>query len=429
MRIVHFTNNLIDGAGKAAYQLHQALLKHGIDSLMLVLTAGLKDPTVVELKPDNGASLIRNKIAWKVNAVRSSPRCLFNFNIPFVTWEGIQVLLKDVDIVCLYSIQAFLSSNLIRKIYLETKAPIVWTPLDIEPMTGGCHFNSGCMNFSRDCGNCPQLARGKADDISKRTLLQKKNDLKGFPITLVAGSSWAERCIKESSLFGANNVKNILLGVDEKIFSKVDKELARKHLQLPQDKKLILFGAFNLKDKRKGGEYLVAALERLQNRLLTAGEDCRDSVVMVTMGRQNGFHIEGLSFEHIHFGEIRDDKKLACAYQAADVLAVPSMDDFGPMMINQAFMCETPVVAFHVGVAPDLIKTKQAGFLAQNFSADDFSLGLNQCLFEKNDQVDDISQALREVCRSATQANRYISLFQEIRNRQSLREDGQLSLV
>ena len=433
MKVIHLTNNLTDGAGRAVYRLHKALLGQGVASLLLVFKKDCSDDnTVIELSPARltksaiksnkdilcrGISFILfilRQFYWKLKVYkRWKALTAFNPNISFVSIHKIRRYLENIDIICLYSVQGFLSSRLIREIYLVCKAPIVWTPLDIEPLTGGCHFNNGCMRFRQSCGNCPQLANRKGD-ISRRILSQKKKDLKELPIALVAGSFWAHDCIRNSSLFGSKRTKRIYLSVDQDIFAKVDKKVARKILKLPNEKKIILFGAFSLSDKRKGGEYLLAALRKLHDRLRSFDENLCDSVMLLTMGRKDGFKANGLPFNWKHLGEVRDDRLLSLVYQASDVLASPSIDDFGPMMVNEALMCATPVVAFHVGVAPDLIKSRKDGYLAKNYCVDDFSSGLFQCLFEDRDCHHNAYQERSEDCRPSNQAKQYVSLFEEV---------------
>ncbi len=431
-KVVHFTNNLIDGAGRAAYRLHKALLEQGVESLMLVFEGGCSDDTVIEIsdahitKPaiksnknilfrcTSLISFISRGVYWKLKSNRWKPLTLFNLNIPFVSINRVQKYLQDVEIICIYSVRAFLSSSLIRDIYLVCKAPVVWTPLDIEPLTGGCHFNNGCMRFTQSCGNCPQLGNAGKEDISRRIWCQKKRDLENIPITFVAGSSWVFNHIKSSSLFGSRRIKKIFLSVDQNVFSKVDKEKAREILQLPKEKKIILFGAFNLNDKRKGGHYLLAALKKLNERLGCIDGTLCDSVILLTIGRPNGFNGDDMPFNWIHLGEVKDDRALSLVYHASDVLASPSVDDFGPMMVNETFMCSTPIVAFNVGVATDILKSGENGYLAENYSVDDFSSGLFQFLFGKRDYNKDADLELREECMPSNQANHYISLFEEL---------------
>lgn len=432
MKVVHFTNNLSDGAGKAAYRLHKALLEQGVESLMLVFKGACSDDTVIELsgahvtKPAiksnkdilyRGISFIPfifRKVYWKLKSNKWKPLTLFNLNIPLVSINNVRKYLEDVDIICLYSIQAFLSSSLIRDIYLVCKAPIVWTPMDIEPLTGGCHFNNGCMRFAESCGNCPQLGSRREGDISRRIWSQKKKDLKNIPITFVACSSWVLDHIEKSSLFGSKRTEKIFLSVDQHVFTKVDKEIARKILQLPITDKIILFGCFDLNDKRKGGAYLLEALEKLHCKIGPDKREIIESVALVTFGRRNGFDASRLPFKWIHLGEVRDDRILSLLYQASDVLASPSIDDFGPMMVNEVFMCYTPVVAFRLGVAIDLIKSKQEGYVAKKYDADDFASGLQQCLFQKREGNNTVLQEMRENCCPDFQAKQYCSLFQEL---------------
>ena len=434
MKVVHFTNNLSDGAGKAAYRLHKALLEKGVESLMLVYRGDCSDDTVIEITGGMAAKQIvksykdilyrsifdipfyLQKAAWKLNHYRWKPSTLFNFNIPFVSIKKLHKYLHGVEIICLHSIQGVLSSSLIRDIYRVWKVPIVWTPMDIEPLTGGCHFNNECRRFTESCGNCPQLGNEREGDISRRILDNKKKDLKNIPITFVAGSSWVLEHIRSSSLFGSKQIKNIFLSVGQEFLKKGDKEIARETLQLPKKIKLILFGAFNLNDRRKGGQYLLMALKKLHEKLADHDRALCDSVNLLTIGKQNGFKTNDLPFNTIHLGEIRDDRLLSLIYQASDVLASPSIDDCGPMMVNEAYMCAIPIVAFNVGVAPDLVKSNSEGYLVKNFSVDDFSSGLFQCLFGGIDCSQDTEQKLREECRPSTQATQYISLFDELLN-------------
>ncbi len=79
-------------------------------------------------------------------------------------------------------------------------------------------------------------------------------------------------------------------------------------------------------------------------------------------------------FKVIHTGSLPYDK-LAEYYGMADVYLSGSIQDAGPMMINQALMCGTPVVAFNIGTACDLINSK-TGYLANYMDINDFSTGI-----------------------------------------------------
>jgi len=143
-------------------------------------------------------------------------------------------------------------------------------------------------------------------------------------------------------------------------------------------------------------------------------------VALVTIGRKGCFDASNLSFEWIHMGEVSDDRMVSLVFQASDVFACPSIDDVGPMMINEAFMCGTPVVAFDSGVAVDLIISENVGYVAQHCNAEDFSLGLSKVLWGKRENnISGKVGELREACTPRFQARQYIKLFKLL-----LRERG-----
>jgi len=57
-------------------------------------------------------------------------------------------------------------------------------------------------------------------------------------------------------------------------------------------------------------------------------------------------------------------KKLMEVYKAADLFISSSVEDSGPLMVNQSIAAGTPVAAFNVGVANDLVIDGKTGVLA-----------------------------------------------------------------
>ena len=433
MKVVHFTHNLIDGGGRAAYRLHKALLKEGIESLMLVSKGDSSDRSVIELPTvlhnfqikKNEDSLISainyyialfgHKAYWKLILNRWKPLTLFNLNISLVGKGQILKHLHGAEIICLYSIQEFLSSSLIRDIYSSCRIPIVWTLMDIEPITGGCHFNNGCDRFMAKCGNCPQLPKRMENDISRRIWRQKSVDYSNIPITMVAVTTNSREQIAKSSLFRKNRIEKILLSVSESIYKKIDKSIAREALGLPKDKRIVLFGCFSLDDSRKGGDYLLEALMQLLHDSNLNGMKLGDEVVLVTMGRKGNFDASQVPAEWIHLGPVNDDRMVSLVFHACDVFVCPSIDDVGPMMINEAFMCGTRVVAFDSGVAPDLIDSAGAGYVVEHGDVNGLSDALSKCLSDVSygEICQDVAR-LRKSCTPKFQANEYLSVFNSL---------------
>ena len=102
MKVVHFTNNLRDGAGRSAYRVHKALLEQGIDSLMLVFSGDTSDRSVIRVpashpnfqidgSPNNFLKFfyyhipfIGCKVYWRLRLNIWKPLSIFNFNISVI---------------------------------------------------------------------------------------------------------------------------------------------------------------------------------------------------------------------------------------------------------------------------------------------------------------------------------------------------------
>jgi len=87
------------------------------------------------------------------------------------------------------------------------------------------------------------------------------------------------------------------------------------------------------------------------------------------------------NFAHLpvkaHFlGKISDANQMVQAYNAADVLIVPSLEDNLPNTIMEAMACGTPAVGFDTGGIPEMIGHLESGFIALSKSASSLSEGI-----------------------------------------------------
>jgi glycosyltransferase involved in cell wall biosynthesis len=185
-------------------------------------------------------------------------------------------------------------------------------------------------------------------------------------------------------------------------------------LHLPQNKKIIFFGATYLEDRRKGMPLLLEALAETRRRLKTSADD----VFLLVAGLNGNQLMTKLPFAGKYIGQLNDDLTLALAYQGADLFVCPSVEDAGPMMIPEAMMCGTPVVAFHTGGAPDLIQTGKNGYLARLTDSTDLANGILAFLEADN------GSAFRRLAYSVANSNhspnevaiRYSTLFHSLVN-------------
>ena len=65
------------------------------------------------------------------------------------------------------------------------------------------------------------------------------------------------------------------------------------------------------------------------------------------------------------------------------------------MIINESILCGTPVVAFNMGVAPDLVHTGRTGYRARLKDEADMAAGLRRLLEMDEESI----REMREECR------------------------------
>jgi glycosyltransferase involved in cell wall biosynthesis len=257
--------------------------------------------------------------------------------------------------------------------------------MDVEPLTGGCHYAFGCDGFTRSCGRCPQLGSNNDRDRSRALWERKRGFLRDLPVVFIAPTGWVESRIRESSLFGGHRVERIPLAVDTSVFRPGDQADARDRLGLPRERKILFFGCSLHKDPRKGMSYLEEALHILAPRLRDdGGSQGVDRVLLLVAGVPSGDWLESLPFRRVEMGHIDDDSRLALAYRASDMFVCPSVEEAGPMMIPESMLCGTPVVAFDTGGAPDLIRPGATGYLARYKDSGDLAEGIFRLLMDRH---------------------------------------------
>ncbi len=382
------------GAAVACRRLQKALMKTGTDAKLLVQEKCDDDQSVIE----TGSGFWKRKKNFLLFAFErfyflfyeASKEIRFAFS-PAIAGENIHKnnLIKEADIIHIHWFnQGFLSLKNLKRLIALNK-PIVWTLHDMWVFTGGCHYSGDCKNYMVSCGNCPFIKKPSEKDLSYKILKKKKAILKNANITFVTCSNWLKTKAKASSLLKDFKVVSIPNPIDQKQFYPMDKKMIREKLSLPTDKKLILFAAANISDKRKGLSYLLKALE-----LIEKNNSIPTDLEIVTFGKSDDSVFNNLPFKVHNLGILSKVEKIAEAYNAADLFVLPSLEDNLPNTIMESLACGTPVLAFKTGGIPEMIEHKKNGYLADYKSAEDLKKGLGFIL--NHPQSDDFSKAAVE---------------------------------
>ena len=370
------------GAFRAAYRLHTGFRALGVDSKMLVDSKRTDDPHVY-------GSIGNISKAWsKVRPfVDRVPLKFYDRqNTPFhPAWIGRNIvqheLLKQTDIINLHWItEGFLSTRGISKL-VELGKPVVWTLHDMWPFTGGCHYSGDCEKYTNSCGACPQLKSDKDNDITRKIWRKKRGAYKGLNLTIVTPSRWLAECAKSSSLLSDLKVEVIPYGLNTDIFKPVEKLTARNILNLPKNKKIILFGAISgTANKLKGFKYLKEAISRLEKmKAFHKGELC-----LVIFGASHSRNVEGIPSQVKFLGRLYDDFSLTLSYSAADIFMIPSLQDNLPNTVMESLSCGTPVVGFNIGGMSEMIEHQVNGYLSEYRNSKSLAEGIQWILGDEN---------------------------------------------
>jgi glycosyltransferase involved in cell wall biosynthesis len=425
--IRHFsTDDINGGAAKAAFRLHTALVEAGHRSQMFVRRKTSDNDDVIQLPPVFLSSWRCQFIRLKNHIPGLKPRKVetdYTFNLDRATGVDLRPIFESSpspnSVICLHWTNGLLDSLSIRRIYERLRCPIVWVIHDLEPFTGGCHYSFGCDGFTRQCGACPRLESKDPRDHSHQTWLRKRELLSDLPICFVAPTSWGERRARESSLFRHARVERIPLPIDTRLFRPFDQRAAREALRLPHDKKIILFGATYLEDRRKGMNHLIESLNKLSSLIeerRALNRIKRDDILLLVVGLNGKNLMKRLPFPGRYLGFVSDELMMALAYQSADIFVCPSLEDSGPMMIPEAMLCGTPVAAFDSAGAPDLVKTMETGYLAANADTNDLTQGIYALLTRDSPEAMRIAarDAATKKHTPASVAARHAELYQSL---------------
>jgi len=390
--ILHLsTFHLEGGAGVAATRLHRALLRSGEDSCMLVPEIHNPEKAITPLADTKWKSrmafarFVAERLYFYPYEKDKSVRFAFS---PAVAGTDISnhPLVKKADIIHLHWINfGFLSINSLEKLFALGK-PIVWTLHDMWAFTGGCHYSRGCEKFLTHCHYCPYLSKPDLYDISFSQFEQKVAIYKMTRMAMVSPSKWLSDLTKKADLTKNIQALSISNCLDTEVFKPKYKPEIRKALNLPTDKKLILFAGANTQDPRKGFNYFKEAIE--------ISNASSGNIEVLIFGKSNPGSFDAFPVPVHYLGKITETDQMVAVYNGADMIVVPSLEDNLPNTIMEAMACGTPAVGFATGGIPEMIDHKLNGYIADLKSASSLAEGIEWVL--NNNTDDKLSENARQ---------------------------------
>ncbi|MFW5795553.1 MAG: glycosyltransferase, partial [Bacillota bacterium] len=344
LRVGIFSSEIKGGAGGASTRVHKALMLNNVETHLITRNSSKKNiyeqPNFTFLSPDIG---LRWEELYSKKYIKNG-YTIFSLNEPKLYHNTLKEITKDFDIINIQWIARFLSVENIA--YLSNLGkPLVITIRDMNPLTGGCHYFHGCDKWQKDCYGCPQLL-GDKDNMPAKILELKKSLWNTNNISIITLSNHTKNIVKKSPLFSDCKIKVIGNPIDIDTFS--PKEGAKDYFNIKSDDKIIFYIP-SYDSKVKGGEELKKSLKIMKSNYPNI------KVQILAAGSSSSLlKADDFPFPIINLGHLNDKTILAKAYSAADLTAIPSLEETFSNTAAESVACGTPIVGFDTGAIKDI---------------------------------------------------------------------------
>ncbi|PWH82811.1 hypothetical protein DIS18_11320 [Algibacter marinivivus] len=420
MKVLLVNTSDVGGAGKACARLHLGLLNMEVDSKLLLAKkmSNFKASYVLHQKTNNSLFFkIENKVLSvlrRIKLLKPSKKTqeelfiknrikgLEKFSFPNSNYDITESeLYKQADVINLHWVSDFIDY---QSFFKKNTKPVVWTLHDMNPFSGGEHYEEKYLGIDKKGFPIKRVFLDEEVSTFKSVLNLKMEALSNVDnLHFVTLCNWMTNQLKQNDFFEKFLIHKIPNGIDSNIFRIRDKSSSRELLNIPQEKKVILFVADLIDANRKGLNFLVRAIERLE----------QTNIQLFVIGNKN----EDLNrFKNIiQYGKVYDEELLSSVYSAADAFVIPSLMDNLPNTVLESLLCGTPVIGFPVGGILEIINHNKNGLLAKEVSVDALVESISD--FLKNGvsySIEDIRKDAVNKYDEKVQAKNYIKLFESL---------------
>lgn len=411
------------------YPIHKTLTELGHESKILSFSGDLYEDNIYYVKKQNKNRFFKFKTG--IFNLSKVARIIFfkyikkdieneyyyypEWNLNFLNVNNISNELNfKPDVIICYWTKFFFNTKFIYDLSKTHNSLVFYYLMDMAPITGGCHYSNSCTNYFESCGKCPALKSNRENDLSRKTLLNNARLYEMINPIAIFCSKELKNQLFQSSLWRDKRKYEIILGVNENVFSSFGRENEREKLGIKKNQRVILYGAASIKNKRKGYNIFIDSL-----KLLELYDNNLENLLVIFIGKD--LPQINLSINFLNLGYLNSELELAKAYKVADIFVSSSIEDSGPIMVNQSIMTGTPVVAFDVGVSQNLIFNHKTGYIANEKTPNSLSNAILEILTKSDNQLNKMRQLTREFglnhFTNKIQAEKLINIIEENLNR------------
>ena len=374
MKILHINGTNSGGTANFAINLHKSLRKKNIDSYIY-----LPNNHDVENILFSNSYILNIYKVFRVKFTKLLNKFFLNVRetttLGFFRSFQIQSVIKKnkPDIINIHWVgDEFFSLFEI----LEIKVPIIITIHDMWFFKPIEHYNDLTIKKNSTHHNLfKKIIFNFFLNLKKK--IGKKN------MEYIFTSDWMIEQAILSNVIERNKIRKINCGIDFERWFPIDKKIARENLNIDPHKKVILFSAMGINNKRKGFNDFLRSINKIKGTF---------QIIISSDEKPK----KPLDLDYIYFNSFNSPEKRRELYSAADVCVAPSKIEAFGLVALESCACNTPVVVFSNNGLSEIISHKKNGYIAEKSSSVSFAEGINWVFnkldsnpnyFEKNRQL------------------------------------------
>lgn len=341
MEITHICQTDTGGAFEVARRLSFEQNSAGHSSNLLIL---FKEKSYV----NRILYKVLSKIDYEIGRLSKSPLTITVFKGIAIS-VGIRKALRKVEIGTVVHLHWLPGLSLFYPNKLLSNFKVVWTIHDTEPLTGICHNNFHCTEFTRSCSGCFQISN-KLQYLPELILRAKKRNLRRDNRSiLIFPSNWLKNMALKNDVF----VKKRMCVIPNPVAPEIN-EITETHWVGTRFKngltpRIGIIGSNY--DESKGTKEVVRVIQELdfEFELMTIGiphPELRTSILEVMPHSKS--------------------EKIFRAMSTCDIfLYLSKAESFGNIVAEAQYL-GIPVVTLKVGGIPEIVFNGRTGFLVTN---------------------------------------------------------------
>jgi glycosyltransferase involved in cell wall biosynthesis len=274
------------------------------------------------------------------------------------------------DIIIILWYEYILNYEEILELKNKFNSKIILIPFDMYNFTGGCRYSQSCENFKNSCKSCPAV-RPLFLDLPHKNYIRNKELINIINPEIIFPSKYAEKFTETTKILDNNVVKH-LINYPVIDYKKTESSFIKRLKNQTKNKKIVFFGAQDLREWRKGAHNMINVLSNFKARY----SECYSEIIFVSVGKNSKNILKKFSKNFIFLNNLKFEELIEL-YRYSNLIIIPSLQEWSSLMMSEAIKLNKIVFSFNTGSSKDLIINNVNGYVFEPYDYNKFSDMIN----------------------------------------------------